>query len=163
MVTVVKTITEHTNGRRLKEDGSGWERRIGTRPAVPQPGEKVGRRRAPRMETIWEDCEAPVTVVYGSEEHQARREAGKGGGTVAYVWGGLDDIQAQGELTRDEMEILLRSYVCEFTSCVRHMTGTVFGGDDITPQEAAQRSLAIGRRVETLFGLDLWETNLAAG
>lgn len=157
MVTVRRTLTEHTNGRRQKQDGTGWERRAGTRKV-----EDGKRGRYPRMETVWEDCEAPVTVDYNSDEHKRLRESGRlRGGEVKYVIEGLPET-LDVVLTGDEVDELFRGYVHKFS----RMTYIADGGKvlsttcEATASEAMREARRIADRVQYLFGIDLWTTNL---
>lgn len=83
-VTVVKTITEHTNGRRKDENSpTGWVRRAGSRPLPVN--DRSGKRSIKRTETIWEPCDAPLTEIY--EGHMMQ------GGTIRH------EIKVEGDAT----------------------------------------------------------------
>ena len=100
MVTVVKTITEHTNGRRLRPDGQ-WERRVGVRSVKSE----VGKTTRPRQETLWEICPAPRKAVYGSEEHNLHINGGDVHYEIAGIEGGSYDLDEA------EAEVLFRHYM----------------------------------------------------
>lgn len=161
MVTVYRTITESTNGRREKPDGSGWQRRVGVE-RIPNPKD----HRRPIQRTIWEDCPAPERVLYGSPEHQAKREMGKGGGTVeTHIEGIETDDDLPVTLNAVEMEMLLRYYAAEFGGRMRAMQGTIVIGqrEQETPAQHMLAARAAADRAKFLFGVDLWETNLVHG
>lgn len=153
MVTVVKTITEHTNGRRQRPDGT-WEERTGTR---PKPNSKRGL-----VETIWEPCAAPKTYDYGSRLHHEARERGMRGGVVKWEIGGIEE--GTYDLDEVEAEILLRYYVKEFEAFIWSTNPGYYhqGREQVHPDEAARQALRVAKRVHALFGIDLYETNAGA-
>jgi hypothetical protein len=155
MVTVVKTITEHTNGRRQREDGT-WERRAGVR-EIPNSVKPGAARRRPAMETVWEVCEGPRKVVYASEEHA---ESGIRGGDISFE---IDGIEGGAyDLDEAEAEILFRYYLREFCKYTSAASGDRHMGwkDQPTPPVAWRHALRLARRTMVLFGLDLFETNV---
>lgn len=149
MVTVTKTITEHTNGR-MKDPAysTGWKRRAG---ATRDPMTK-------KVAILWEEAPAPTTYVYGSHEHQV---AGFKGGVVETVIEGTE--AGTYDLDADEVESLIRQYARTYTDLTRIVRGwkVVGGGTQPSPDEAGR--LLEQTRVRCLkFGVDLAETNVGA-
>ena len=161
MVTVVKTITEHTNGRRFNRETGKWERRVGTR-EVPNSVVPGAKRRRPRMEVVWEECPAPRTFAYGSEEHYASDIRG---GTVKWEIDGVEG--GSYDLNAEEALVLFRWYVREFEHFIWTASGgSTIGGshreEDENPATAGRKAMEIARRVLHLYGVDLYDTNAGA-
>lgn len=150
MVTVVKTITEHTNGRRQRPDGT-WERRVGVR-------RHVESSRGTRWdETIWETCEAPRKFVYASDAHA---ESGIRGGDIHFEVDGVEG--GTYDLDEAEAEVLFRYYLREFCKFASAAGGSTHVGwkDQPPPAQAWKHALRLARRTMVLFGIDLFETNV---
>lgn len=147
-VTVVKTLTEHTNGRRQREDGT-WERRVGLKDR--EPGKPLTR------EAIWKPCEGPRRVVYGSTEHA---ESGIRGGDVHFEIAGIEG--GSFDLDEAEAEVLFRYYLREFCKFASAANGHTHAGwsDQPAPTVAWKHALRLARRTMVLFGIDLFETNV---
>lgn len=160
-VTVVRTITEGTNGRRKNEASpTGWERRTGeTREQViPKPGR--GRGDTTVRVPIWEPCPAPETWVVGTPEEMEREGRG---GTIHTLVEGVEGKAY--DLLPGEAETLLRIYCHEYqTGMFIFHGGTVVGGNgrDTLPHEGHAMAEVARNRVLDLFGLDLATTNVAS-
>lgn len=153
-VTVTKTITEHTNGRRKHPASpTGWEERTGVERVV-------GDRGKPRQVTIWEPCSAPLgPLVYGSEEHRA---SGLRGGTIHTQIEGVES--GAYHLTAGEAESILRKHARDYATGMSIFHGGVHLGDkyEMKPHEGHAMAQWARDRVMALFGLDLADTNVAA-
>lgn len=158
-VTVVKTITENTNGR--KEDPTsptGWMRRAGVEweEYVDERGKTKKHSKA-----IWEPCEGPTTYVYGSDAHRQANEERRGGGTVSLEIEGLEG--GLYNLTADEAETLLRLHAHNYSDGMAILHGTLFIGgskNEMTPPQGLACANEARARVLELFGLDLSTTNV---
>lgn len=144
-VTVRKTITEHTNGRRRSETSpTGWERRIGVK--------SIGSGRTKTQVALWEPCEGPKTYDYGSE-------GAPQGGTVHTEIDGLADLTLP-PLYAGEARMILASFCSHYSIGMSIFYGDTYSHDPRPPHQAYRDAQAVRARALELFGIDLESTNL---
>lgn len=152
-VTVRKTITEHTNGRkRDPESPTGWVRRSGRKEAGKA---KVGNRTMPINVDVWEPCDPPKTFNYGAPGAPT-------GGTVHTVIEGLTGATLP-PLYAEECRTLLAGLCWTYSVGMEIFYGSKYiggGKESLEPHEAYEEAQAARRRARELFGVDLENTNL---
>lgn len=152
-VMVTKTITEHSNGKIADLSYStGYKRRAGTKRIDPTKPAKHGNTI-----TLYEEVPAPRTFVVGSQEYYDNNIKG---GVIKYEFEGIEP--GSFTLTADDVEVLLRHHVRNFTEAMDRLSGVTYSGrPEMTPLELVEmRDQAIAGALR--LGCNLLDTNVAA-
>lgn len=148
---IVRTLTEHTNGRIADPSSpTGWKRRAGTE-TYDIPG-----KRRPGTRVIYEPCEAPQVFIYGSADAEGNPR--RGGTIHTHIVG----APAIAPFTADEVKQIVHHYCRQYNNALFVLNG---GNDasarDLEPAAAFRQAQYARDRVLALTGVDLDDTNVA--